>query len=83
MARTRERSLLLPTVLGIVVLALVVLGTVLYRSSFQLDHLRERSVVEATLSVANEKADRLEKSIIAQDNALVDLTLGEDVEPAR
>jgi two-component system phosphate regulon sensor histidine kinase PhoR len=80
MARTRERSLLLPTVLGVVVLALVVLGTVLYRSSFQLDHLRERSVVEATLSVANEKADRLEKSIIEQDNALLDLTLGENVE---
>lgn len=78
MARTRERSLLLPTVLGIVVLALVVLGTVLYRSSFQIDHLRERSVVEATLSVANEKADRLEKSIIEQDNALLDLTEGED-----
>jgi two-component system phosphate regulon sensor histidine kinase PhoR len=80
MARTRERSLLLPTVLGIVVLALVVLGTVLYRSSFQLDHLRERSVVEATLSVANEKADRLEKSIIEQDNALLDLTYGEGVD---
>jgi two-component system, OmpR family, phosphate regulon sensor histidine kinase PhoR len=80
MARTRERSLLLPTVLGIVVLALVVLGTVLYRSSFELDHLRERSVVEATLSVANEKADRLEKSIIEQDNALVDLTFGENIE---
>jgi len=78
MARTRERSLLLPTVLGVVVLALVVLGTVLYRSSFQLDHLRERSVVEATLSVANEKADRLEKSIIEQDNALLDLIEGED-----
>lgn len=78
MARTRERSLLLPTVLGIVVLALVVLGTVLYRSSFQIDHLRERSVVEATLSVANEKADRLEKSIIEQDNAVLDLTEGEE-----
>lgn len=80
MVATRERSLLLPVVLGIVVVALAVLGTVLYRSSFQIDHLRERSVVEATLSVANEKADRLEKSIIQQDNALLGLTEDESIE---
>jgi two-component system, OmpR family, phosphate regulon sensor histidine kinase PhoR len=42
----------------------------MFRSSFQLEKLREQSVVEATLSLANERADRLDKRIIEQDNAV-------------
>jgi len=73
MAWSRERVVLLPLVGG-VVLAVVVLSTIMFRSSFQMEALRERSVVEATLSLANEKADRLEKRIIEQDNAVASLT---------
>lgn len=76
MAFSREKTAFLPLAFGVVV-ALLVLGTVMYRSSFQLGQLRERSVVEATLSVANEKADRLEKRIIEQDNAVRGMTRGE------
>ncbi len=78
MAWSRERVVLVPLV-GVVVLAVIVLATVMFRSSLQLEGLRERSVVEATLSLANEKADRLEKRIIEQDNALVQVLADESI----
>ncbi len=61
-----------------VITAVLVLAGVMFRSSFQLERLRERSVVEATLLLANEKADRLDKRIIEQDNAVASL-----VDPSR
>lgn len=76
MAWSRERAVIVPLV-GVVVLAVIVLATIMFRSSFQLEQLRERSIVEATLSLANDKADRLEKRIIEQDNAVATLTEGE------
>ncbi|HSC86688.1 MAG TPA: HAMP domain-containing sensor histidine kinase [Polyangiaceae bacterium] len=79
MAWTRERVLIVPLVGG-VVLAVVVLATIMFRSSFQLEKLRERSVVEATLSLANDKADRLDKRIIEQDNVVASLTEGEGLD---
>lgn len=79
MAWTRERAVLLPMVGG-VVLAVIVLSTIMFRSSLQMEGLRERSVVEATLSLANDKADRLEKRIIEQDNAVSALTENDDIE---
>ncbi len=72
MAWTRERVVIVPLVGG-VVLAVIVLSTIMFRSSFQMEQLRDRSVAEATLSLANEKADRLEKRIIEQDNAVAEL----------
>ncbi len=72
MAWTRERAVIVPLVGG-VVLAVIVLSTIMFRSSFQMEQLRDRSVAEATLSLANEKADRLEKRIIEQDNAVAEL----------
>lgn len=77
MAWSRERVVIVPLV-AVVVLAVLVLATIMFRSSFQMEQLRERSVVEATLSLANEKADRLEKRIIEQDNTIASLTEGED-----
>ena len=65
----RERwltFLLVPTI----VVAVLVLNGISFRNSFQLEKLREQSVIEATLLLANEKADRLEKRIIEQDNAV-------------
>ena len=75
--RTRRGQLLTFFVLPAIVIAVLVLSGVMFRSSFQLEKLREQSVVEATLSLANERADRLDKRIIEQDNAIrsaLDLT---------
>ncbi|HEV8247542.1 MAG TPA: HAMP domain-containing sensor histidine kinase [Polyangiaceae bacterium] len=66
--RTRRERLLTFLLLPAIVLSVVVLATVMFRSSFQLEKLREQSVIEATLLLANEKADRLDKRIIEQDN---------------
>jgi two-component system phosphate regulon sensor histidine kinase PhoR len=52
------------------VVAVLVLDGITFRNSFQLEKLREQSVVEATLLLANEKADRFEKRIIDQDNVV-------------
>lgn len=66
----RERLLTFLLLPAIVVAVLVLMG-VMARSSFKLEQLREQSVVEATLLLANEKADRLDKRIIEQDKAVV------------
>jgi two-component system phosphate regulon sensor histidine kinase PhoR len=74
---TRRERLLTFLLLPAIVVAVLVLAGVMFRSSFQLERLREQSVVEATLLLANEKADRLDKRIIEQDNAvrsIVDVT---------
>ena len=75
--RTRRERLLTFLLLPAIVVSVLVLSGVMFRSSFQLERLREQSVVEATLSLANERADRLDKRIIEQDNAVrsvLDLT---------
>ncbi len=68
--RTRRERLLTFLLLPVIVVAVLVLSGVMFRSSFQLEKLREQSVVEATLLLANERADRLDKRIIEQDNAV-------------
>src|SRR6187455_1062204 len=68
--RLRRERLLTFLLLPVIVVAVLVLAGVMFRSSFQLERLREQSVVEATLLLANEKADRLDKRIIEQDNAV-------------
>ncbi len=73
-----SRARLVTFMLPGVAMAVLVLAGVMFRSSFQLEKLREQSVVEATLLLANEKADRLDKRIIEQDNAVASL-----VDPAR
>ena len=74
---TRRERLLTFLLLPTIVVAVLVLAGIMFRSSFQLERLREQSVVEATLLLANEKADRLDKRIIEQDNAvrsIIDVT---------
>ena len=67
---TRRERLLTFLLLPAIVVAVLVLAGIMFRSSFQLERLREQSVVEATLLLANEKADRLDKRIIEQDNSV-------------
>ncbi len=69
MARSRERLasfVLLPAVL----VAIGVLALFTFRTTFAVERLRQQSVLEATLGLANEKADRLDKRIIEQDNVV-------------
>ena len=71
--RTRRERVLTFFFVPALVFAVIVLLGVTFRNSFQLEKLREQSVVEATLTLANEKADRLDKRIIEQDNAVLSL----------
>ena len=54
-----------------IVIGVLVLGGVTFRTTFQIEKLRQQSVVEATISLANEKVDRLDKRIIEQDNVVL------------
>jgi two-component system phosphate regulon sensor histidine kinase PhoR len=70
MARRRERLasfVLLPAVL----MAVGILAYFTFRTTLQVERLRQQSVLEATLGLATEKADRLDKRIIEQDNVVV------------
>jgi len=53
-----------------VVVAAFVLAYFTFRTTFQLDKLRQQSVLESTLALANEKADRLDKRIVTEDNTV-------------
>src|SRR5579862_5507622 len=69
MARRRERLasfVLLPAVLA----AIGLLAYLTFRTSLQVERLRQQSVLEATLGLASEKADRLDKRLIEQDNVV-------------
>src|SRR5580704_11832656 len=69
MAGRRERlagALLLPAVLA----AVGILAYFTYRTTLQVEHLRQQSVFEATLGLANDKADRLDKRLIEQDEVV-------------
>jgi two-component system, OmpR family, phosphate regulon sensor histidine kinase PhoR len=54
-----------------VVLAVGVLAYFTFRTTLQVDNLRQQSVLEATLALATEKANRLDRQIIDQDNVVV------------
>jgi two-component system, OmpR family, phosphate regulon sensor histidine kinase PhoR len=57
---------LLPAVL----VAVGVLAYFTFRTTLQVERLRQQSVLEATLGLANEKADRLDKRIVEQDSVV-------------
>ncbi len=61
------RYVLLPAV----TVAVAVLAYFTFRTTLQLDTLRKQSVLEATLALANEKATRLDRQIIDQDNVIL------------
>src|SRR6476469_10677788 len=70
MSRARDRLkqfFLLPAV----VLAVGVLAYYTFRTTLQADTLRQQSVLEATLALATEKANRVDRQIIDQDNVVV------------
>src|SRR5580700_9893580 len=69
MARQRERLARL-VVLPAVLAAVGIVAFFMFRTTLQVERLRRQSVLEATLGLANEKADRLDKRIVEQDNVV-------------
>src|ERR1700751_1437364 len=70
MSRWRDRLkqfVLLPLVIA----AVGVLAYFTFRTTLQVDTLRQQSVLEATLALATEKADRVDRQIIDQDNVVM------------
>src|SRR5688500_16215632 len=68
LARDRLKSFFL---LPAVVVAVGVLAYYTFRTTLQTDTLRQQSVLEATLALATEKANRLDRQIIDQDNVVM------------
>jgi two-component system phosphate regulon sensor histidine kinase PhoR len=57
--------------LPILVVAAFVLAYFTFRTTLQMDKLRQQSVLEATLALATEKANRLDRQIVNQDNVVM------------
>jgi len=68
---TRREQLLTFLLTPAVVVAVLVLAVITFRTTFQIEKQTKLSVIEATVSLANEKTDRLDKRIIEEDNVLV------------
>lgn len=58
-------------ILPAVVIAVGILAYYTFRTTLQTDTLRQQSVLEATLALATEKANRLDRQIIDQDNVVM------------
>ncbi len=70
-----RRRLLTGTVFVAIIVAAVVLAMVTYRAAFQLESLRAQALFQATLGLADEKVDRVDRAIVESDDAI--LALGE------
>ncbi|HEY1955925.1 MAG TPA: HAMP domain-containing sensor histidine kinase [Polyangiaceae bacterium] len=70
MESARRNRWLSHVLLPAVLVAAFVLAYFTFRTTFQLDRLRQQSVLESTLALANERADRLDKRIITEDNTV-------------
>jgi two-component system, OmpR family, phosphate regulon sensor histidine kinase PhoR len=66
-------------VVGVIV-AVAVLAFFTLRTTLQLETLRRQSVLEATLGLATEKAARLDRNIVDQDNVVMSLAEPEHLE---
>jgi two-component system, OmpR family, phosphate regulon sensor histidine kinase PhoR len=69
-SRWRER-LKVFVLLPAVVVAVGVLAYFTFRTTLQVDTLRQQSVLEAALALATDKANRLDRQLIDQDNVVV------------
>jgi two-component system phosphate regulon sensor histidine kinase PhoR len=65
----RERLLYFAIVPSIVV-AVLLLGGIALRTTLQIEKARQQTVFDATLTLADERVDRLDKLIIGQDNVV-------------
>ena len=65
----RERLLYFALVPAICI-AVLLLGAAALRTTLQIEKARQQTITDATWSLAKERVDRLDKMIIAQDNAV-------------
>ncbi len=70
MAQYRPERLASFVLLPAVLAAVGILAYFTFRTTLQVERLRQQSVLEATLALASEKADRLDKRIIEQDSVV-------------
>src|SRR5262249_30877331 len=68
--RARRERLASFVLLPAVLIAIGILAYVTFRTTLQVEKLRQQSALEATLSLATEKADRLDKRIVEEDNVV-------------
>jgi two-component system phosphate regulon sensor histidine kinase PhoR len=66
--RTLGERLLHFALVPAIVLAVLLLGAFALRTTLQIEKARQQTVFDATLTLADERVDRLDKLIIAQDN---------------
>jgi two-component system phosphate regulon sensor histidine kinase PhoR len=71
METTRRDRLASFVLLPVVLVAVGIVAYFTFRTTFQVERLRQESVHEATFALAGEKADRLDKRIIEEDNVVV------------
>ncbi len=64
------RKLLYFALVPAIVVAVLLLGGIALRTTLQIEKARQQSVVSATLAVAAERVDRLDKLVIEQDNVV-------------
>lgn len=69
----RARTIVL---VPVIVIAAVVLAVVTWRTTFQLEAIRAQAVFEATLGLADEKVDRVDRAIVEADDAVLALAEG-------
>lgn len=70
MALGQRERLLYFALVPAIVLAVLVLGGIALRTTLQIEKARQQTVFDATLTLADERVDRLDKIIIAQDNVV-------------
>jgi two-component system phosphate regulon sensor histidine kinase PhoR len=68
--RARREQLFYFALVPAIVLAILVLGGLSLRTTMKIEKARRQSVVDATLTLADERVDSLDKLIIAQDNVV-------------
>jgi two-component system phosphate regulon sensor histidine kinase PhoR len=73
MDKTRRDRLASFVLLPVVLVAVGIVTYFTVRTTFQVEKLRRESVHETTFALAGDKADRLDKEIIAQDNVVIAL----------
>src|SRR5271170_5941041 len=68
--RQRREKLLYFALVPAIVVAVLVLGGLSLRTALRIEQARRQTVFDATLTVADERVDSLDKLIIAQDNVV-------------
>ncbi len=70
-ASARRSTRLTKALLAIIIVAVAIVAYFTFRTTLQLERLRDQSVREASFGLAHEKAERLDRRIVEQDNVII------------